>query len=140
MTIRQPQISFFGVLYGNNGVRLDPKKIQVILDMLPPTDMTQLQLFLSMVNFMYNFIPHLSSHMAPLQVLLTKNTIFLWNESANAAHQKLKSLIAEAKERFLKVYDRNLPLTVQADASKLGLGVVLSQMIDTTCHICKSVH
>ena len=31
--IRQPKISFFGVLYSKNGVNLDPKKIQGILEM-----------------------------------------------------------------------------------------------------------
>ena len=50
--------------------------------------------------------------------LLNKNAVFHWDQSTNAAFQKLKSLIAEAQKRSLKFYNRNLPLTVQADASK----------------------
>ena len=95
--------------------------------MPPPADVTQLQSFLGMVHFMHNFIPHLSSHTAPLTALLTKNAVFEWTQSTNAAYQKLKSLIAEAQKRSLKFYNRNLPLTIQADASKLGLGAGLPQ-------------
>ena len=57
--IRKPWISFIGVLYSENNVSLDPKKIQGILGIQPPTDVTQLQSFLGVVNFMDNFIPHL---------------------------------------------------------------------------------
>ena len=56
-----------------------------------------------------------------------KNVVFHWDKSTNAVFQKLKSLIAEAKKRSLKFYNRNLQLTVQADASKHGLGAVLLQ-------------
>ena len=74
---------------------------------------------------MHNFIPHLSEHTVTLRGLLTKSAVFHWDESTNAAFQKLKSLIAEKQKRSLKFYNRNLPLTVPADASKHGLGAAL---------------
>ena len=86
---------------------------------------TQLQSFLGMINFMHNFIPHLSQHAATLRSVLSKNAVFHWDDSTNAAFQKLKSLITEAQKRLLRFCNRNLPLTIQADASKHGLGVVL---------------
>ena len=87
---------------------------------------------------MHNFIPHLSEHTATLRGLLTKNAIFHWDESTNAAFQKLKSLIAEAQKRSLKFYNRNLPLTVQADASKHGLGAALLQQGEPVAFASKS--
>ena len=57
--IRQPQISFFGFLYGKNGVSPDPKKIQGILEMPHQADVTQLQSLFGMINFMDYFIPPL---------------------------------------------------------------------------------
>ena len=117
----------------------DPKKIQGILEMPPPKDTTQLQSFLGMVNFMHNFIPHLSEHTATLRSLLNKNAVFHWDESTNAAFQKLKSLIAEAQKRSLKFYNRNLPLTVQADASKHGLGAALLQQGQPVAFASKSL-
>ena len=76
---------------------------------------------------MHNFISHLSQHTTSLRSLLSKNAVVHWDESTNAAFQKLKSLIAEAQKRSLRFYNRNLPFTVQADASKHGLGAALLQ-------------
>ena len=76
----------------------DPKKIQGILEMPPSKDTTQLQSLLGVVNFMHNFIPHLSEHTATLRGSLTKNAVFHWDESTNVASQKLKSLIAEEQK------------------------------------------
>ena len=74
----------------------DRKKIQGIMEMPPPKDTTELQSFLGMVNFMHNFIPHLLQHTATLRSFLSKNAVFHWDESMNAAFQKSKSPIAEA--------------------------------------------
>ena len=138
-SIGQDSVPFFGVIFGKDGMCPDPKKIQGILEMPPPKDTTQLQSFLGMVNFMHNFIPHLSEHTATLRGLLTKNAIFHWDESTNAAFQKLKSLIAEAQKRSLKFYNRNLRLTVQADASKHGLGAALLQQGEPVAFASKSL-
>ena len=107
--------------------------------MPPPKDTTQLQSFLGMVNFMHNFIPHLSKHTATLRGLLTKNVVFQWDESTNAAFQKLKSLITEAQKGSLKFYNRNLPLTVQADDSEHGLGAALLQQGESVAFASKSL-
>ena len=138
-SIGQDSVSFFGVIFGKDGMHPDLKKIQGILEKPPPKDTTQLQSFLGMVNFMHNFIPHLSEHTATLRGLLTKNAVFYWDESTNAAFQKLKSLIAEAQKRSLKFYKRNLPLTVQADASKHGLGAAPLQQGEPVAFASKSL-
>ena len=58
------RFSFLLWSYLWKGWNTDPKKIQGILEMPPPKDTTQLQSFLWMVNFMHNFISHLSEHTA----------------------------------------------------------------------------
>ena len=88
---------------------------------------------------MHNFIPYLSQHTATLRSLLSKNAVFHWDESTNAAFQKLKSLIAEAQKRSLRFYTENLPLTVQADASKHGLGAALLQQGQPVVFASKSL-
>ena len=138
-TLKQPEVSFFGIKFSAEGMSPDKDKIQGILDMPPPKDVTQLQSLLGMVNFMQNFIPHLSAATAPLRQLLTKDKVFEWTPSTDSAYQKLKTLISEAQGRLLPFYDRSLPITVQADASQDGLGAALLQEGKPIAFASKSV-
>ena len=105
----------------------DPKKVQGITDMTAPTDKQQLQSFLGMVNYMGTFIPNLSHHTEPLRAMLKKDNVFHWEDQQTWSFQQVKTLIAKANTTLLRYYDRNLPVTVQADASLRGLGACLIQ-------------
>ena len=95
--------------------------------MTVPTDKQQLQSFLGMVNYMGTFIPNLSHHTEPLQAMLKKDNVFHCEEQQTRSFQQIKILIAKANNTPLRYYDRNLPVTVQADASLRGLGACLIQ-------------
>ena len=75
-------------------------------------------------------IPNLSHHMEPLRSMLNKDSMFHWEEQQTRSFQQLKTLIAKANNTPLRNYDRNLPVTVQADASLRGLGACLIQRHD----------
>ena len=90
-------------------------------------DKQQLQSFLGMVNYMGTFIPNLSHHTEPLQTMLKKDNIFHWEEQQTQSFQQVKTLIVKANTTPLRYYNRNLPVTVQADASLRGLGACLIQ-------------
>ena len=87
----------------------------------------QLQSFLGMVNYMGTFIPNLSHHTEPLRAMLKKDNVFHWEDQQTRSFQQVKTLIAKANTTPLRYYDRNLPVTVQADTSLRGLGVCLIQ-------------
>ena len=59
--------------------------------------------------------------------MLKKDNVFHWEEQQTQSFQEIKTLIAKANNTLLRYYDRNLPVTVQADASLRGLGVCLIQ-------------
>ena len=80
-----------------------------------------------MVNYMGTFIPNLSHHTEPLRAMLKKDNMFHWEEQQTQSFQQVKTLIAKANTTPLRYYDRNLPVTVQADASLRGLGACLIQ-------------
>ena len=105
----------------------DPKKVQGITEMTAPTDKQQLQSFLGMVNYMGTFIPNLSHHTEPLRAMLKKDNVFHWDDQQTQSFQQVKTLIAKANTTPLRYYNRNLPVTVQADASLRGLGACLIQ-------------
>ena len=86
-----------------------PEKIQAILQMPEPKDVTALKRFLGMVTYLAKVMPHLSDMTEPLRRLqhsLTMDTI--------------KKSLTETP--VLRYYDVNKPITVQCDASQSGLG------------------
>ena len=107
--------------------------------MTAPKDKQQLQSFLGMVNYMGTFIPNLSHHTEPLRAMLKKDNVFHWEDQQTRSFQQVKTLIAKANTTLLRYYDRNLPVTVQADASLRGLGACLTatQRKGPADHLCQ---
>ena len=127
LELRRERVTFFGAEYSTQGMHPDPKKVQGITEMTAPTDKQQLQSFLVMVNYMGTFIPNLSHHTEPLRAMLKKDNVFHWEDQQTRSFQQVKTLIAKANTTPLRYYDRDLPVTVQADASLRGLGACLIQ-------------
>ena len=127
LELRRERVTFFGAEYSAQGMHPDPKKVQGITEMTAPTDKQQLQSFLGMVNYMGTFIPNLSHHTEPLWAMLKKDNMFHWDDQQTRSFQQVKTLIAKANTTPLRYYDRNLLVTVQADASLRGLGACLIQ-------------
>ena len=101
LELKCPRVSFFGVEYSADGMHPCPKKIQGITEMTPPMDKQQLASFIGMVTYMGNFVPHLSHHTEPLRAMLKQETVFTWDEMANASFQKIKDLIAKSATKPL---------------------------------------
>ena len=59
--IKAPQIHFFGMVYDADGAHPDPKRVEDIKALPPPSNEAELQQFLGIVTYMSPFIPHMSS-------------------------------------------------------------------------------
>ena len=59
--------------------------------------------------------------------MLKKDNVFHWEEQQTRSFQQIKTVIGKANNTLLRYYDRNLPVTVQVDASLRGLGACLIQ-------------
>ena len=57
--------------------------------------------------------------------MLKTDNVFHWKEQQTQSFQQIKTLIAKINNALLRYYDRNLPVTVQANASQRGLGACL---------------
>ena len=124
LELRRERVTFFGTEYSAQGMHPDPKNVQGITEMTAPMDKQQLQSFLGMVNYMGPSFQ--TSHITePLQAMLKKDNVFHWEEQQTRSFQQVKTLIAKANTTPLRYYDRNLPVTVQVDASLRGLGACL---------------
>ncbi|WP_419601948.1 RNase H-like domain-containing protein, partial [Thiolapillus sp.] len=123
--IKTPQIKFFGMIYDADGVHPDPTKCAEIQALPSPKNMTELQQFLGIVQYMSSFIPRLADHTAPLRAMTKKDSKFEWNDSLQQAFERVKSMICE--DMSLSYFDVTKPTVIQVDASKIGIGAALTQ-------------
>ena len=123
--VKAPAVNFFGCLYDANGVHLDLEKVNAVHALPAPTNVTELQEFLSMVTYLGPFVCGLSTLTAPLWELLKKDANFTWNASYEAAFQQVKQ--AFVSDTTLRHFDLLLPVTIQVDASQVGLGAAFLQ-------------
>ena len=105
---------------------MDPKKIQVIVEWLTLENAKDVLLFLGFANFYRKFILKYSEIASPFTNLTQKDVQFLWNREAEDAFQELKQRFQE--EPILKIFDPELPIVVETDASDRAIGAVLNQI------------
>ena len=63
----QTSVTFYGNVVSNQGLRPDPRKVDVIMKMPPPQNKTELASFLGMCNYLSIYVPRLSDVTSTLQ-------------------------------------------------------------------------
>ena len=119
------QVDFLGYIISNDGLIMDPKKVQTIIDWKIPRSVRDIQCFLGFANYYRIFIKDFSRVAAPLTRLTGKDK-FQWNEEAEAAFEALRTLFVSAP--ILYRVDFSKAFFMETDASDFALGAVLSQM------------
>ena len=123
--IKCKEISFFGMIYSASGVRPDPKKCEDIKNLPTPKNVTELQQFLGMVQYMSPFIPKLADNTAALRNLTKKDSEFDWNDSHEKAFNKIKDMVCHSTS--LAYFDVTKKTIIKVDASQQGIGAALTQ-------------
>ncbi|XP_061706699.1 uncharacterized protein K02A2.6-like isoform X1 [Cydia pomonella] len=119
------EVQYLGYVISKDGIKVDPTKIEGILKIPRPLNVTDLRSFLGVVNFYARFVPHLSTILSPLYDLLRKGAIWNWNERCEKSFKSIKKLLVSAE--VLSHYDPNKQLTLTTDASSRGISGVLTQ-------------
>ena len=125
MKIGVKELTFFGHLVTDEGLKIDESKLQAILKLDVPDDRQKLERFLGLVNYLAKFAPNLAELTAPLRKLLKKEAEFFWDQPQTEAFEKIKQVITQSP--VLGYYNPNLPLVLEVDASKYGIGCCLMQ-------------
>ena len=73
------ETTFLGVIVGVNGIRMDPKKIQAIVEWAEPKNVKQVQSFLGFCNFYRRFIEGFTRIADPLHQLTKHGMTFSWD-------------------------------------------------------------
>jgi len=119
------QLKYLGYIIDKHGLRVDPCKIEAILNFPAPRKVRQLRRFLGMTSWYRRFVPNFAQIASPLNALTGKGVIFRWTPACERAFMDLKDRLCSAP--ILSCPDFSRMFTLQTDASGSGLGAVLTQ-------------
>ena len=125
--IRKTEVLYIGHVLTSDGVKPDASKLEAITKMPAPEDKHGVQRLLGMVNYVAKFAPNVSEKTAPLRELLKKDVAWHWTDRHEQSLNDIKRILTETSPGILRYYDPKLPVGLQVDASKSGLGAVLIQ-------------
>ena len=69
-----------GFIMSKEGIRVDPLKVEAILQLSPPHDIQHIQCLQGMANFLRRFIVNFSNLTKGFMRLLKKYTLFIWDK------------------------------------------------------------
>ena len=126
-TFNLHEVKFLGHIVGRGGLRVDPKKVEVVKDWPTPKDATEIRQFLGLTNYFRKFIKDYSSIAAPLMDLTRKDTDIktAWSTLHDEAFLQLKQALTTAP--LLALPDFTQPFELVSDASLRGTGAILLQ-------------
>ena len=123
------EVEYLGYILGAQGVKMNPKKLQTVMDWPLPSSIKDVQSFLGFSNFYRRFIKNYSHIVSPLHNLTKKtSTPFLFSLDAISAFKTLKSAFVSAP--VLLHFNPHLPSTLITDASDFAISGIHLQPAD----------
>jgi hypothetical protein len=119
-------VSYLGHLVVPNGTAPQDVKVEAIIKMVAPTDVSELRALLGTYNYNRKLIKNFARKAAPLNRLLQNDVLWEWSEPCQKAFQSLK--VSMTKAPILQRPDMNLPFELHTDWSAVGSGAVLVQI------------
>ena len=119
------EVSFLRHIVSDERIKVDPSKIEVILEWKPPRNITEVRSFLGLASYYKTFVKGFSMTTAPITRLLQKNLRFEWSEKCQASLKILKAFLIEAPILTQPTYGKEY--VIFSDASLNGLGCILMQ-------------
>jgi hypothetical protein len=103
-------------------------KIEVMEQLLPPTNLKGIHSFLGHAGFYRRFIQNFSQVARPLTHLLAKDALFVFTEDFLQAFHTLKKALVSAP--VIQPPNWHLPFEIMCEASDYAVGAVLDQSKD----------
>jgi hypothetical protein len=118
-------VTFLGHVLSEEGISVDPSKVQEVMDWKAPTTVHEVRSFLGLAGYYRRFTLDFLKIAKPMTSLLQKDHKFVWTEEYEIDFRTLRELLTTTP--VLAQLDIEKPFDVFCDASKNGLGCVLIQ-------------
>ncbi len=118
-------ITFLGHVVSNEGAKLDPSKIDVVLHFPKPKTFTNIRSFLGLTRYYWNYVQGYSQLVVPLFELTKMDIDFVWDLGCQQAFEALKKTHIDALVVIRPDFKKQFCLDV--DWSPKGVGAILSQ-------------
>jgi hypothetical protein len=90
------EIKFLGHTISQDGVSVDPEKVQEVMDWKPPTTVRQIRSFLGLAGYYLRFIPDFSRIAKLMTELLKKGVKYEWSQKYEDAFHALRQHLTTA--------------------------------------------
>ena len=120
------EVAYLGHIVSANGIRPNPKKLQAVQEMQPPSTVTGVRCFLGLAGHYRRFVPNFSIIARPLSQLTSSANAFVWTTECDESFKQLKQALVTAP--VIAYPDFNKEFTITTDACGTGVGAVLSQL------------
>ena len=90
------EVSFLGHIVSTEGIRVDPTKIEAIVNWKPPRNVTEVRSFLGLAGYYRRFVKGFSVIASPLTKLLGKGIKIEWTDKCQNSFEQLKGMLVEA--------------------------------------------
>lgn len=124
----KPEVTFLGHRCTSEGILPDNTKYHSIENYPIPHDKESTKRFVLLANYWRKFIPNFATIASPLNYLDKKSVKFVWSDKCQIAFETLKNCLINPP--ILSYPDFNKKFIITVDASKMGIGAVLSQISD----------
>jgi hypothetical protein len=118
-----------GVVLGHHisaaGIKVDPTKIEVIVNLPSPSTQKDVRSFLGHAGYYRRFIRNFTKIASPLFKLLAKDVEFYWDTNCQVAFDALKEKLSTTP--VLRGPNWTFPFHISTDASETTIGAVLGQ-------------
>lgn len=118
LVFRTNKISFFGVIFSQNGISPDPAKVKAVRAFSHSQNVKELRSFLGMTNYCSRSIKGYAEICRPLREFTHKEKPLKKAEACERAFVTLKYKLCNESVIY---YDPRKPITVRVDASPVGL-------------------
>ena len=122
------ELNFLGHVVSAEGIKVDPKKVEIVNNWPIPNSVHQIRQFLGLANYFRRFVQGYTNLTRPLTRLMNKDVKFSWDEKCQIAFTQLKASLVEAPVLALPDFSTPYkPFDVICDAPGFGIGAVLMQ-------------